>query len=103
MKYKDGLELQSLRREQDHIHRLVRSMDERLDQLAESLLSPEPRGAVTEPPASPVPPPTPPSVVMEQRPARPTVDFSAAPPVDARPGQTPEPAAHAQQETPDAQ
>jgi uncharacterized membrane protein len=101
MKYKDGLELQSLRREQDHIHRLVRRVDERLDQLAESLLSPEPRGTVTEPPASPVPPPTPPPVVMEQRPARPTVDFSAAPPVDAQPGQAQEPAAHAQPETPE--
>ena len=40
MKYKDGLELQLLRREQDHIHRLVRGMDERLDQLAASVLAP---------------------------------------------------------------
>ena len=97
MKYKDGLELQLLRREQDHIHRLVRNMDERLEELAAGIVAPKARG-IEPAPADVVAPPT--QSPTKPRPAQPTVKPAATPPVDIQPAPPP-PATTAQPDIPE--
>ena len=76
MRHEYEIELRKLRREQGFIHRLVRSLDQRLDQLSESELAPGPEPEEPKVPAAPIPPQP---VTVEQRPLRSTVSFSPTP------------------------
>ena len=81
MRYEYEIELRKLRREQGFIHRLVRSLDQRLE-LSDGAIAPGPVPEEPKAPAAPIPPQ---QVTVEQRPLRPTVNFSPAPIPDAIP------------------